>query len=453
MFTPFYFEKEFTHKLSGIRYRVEIGDFFLRDEQGKPEASIYSYAYINQAEDASRPVIFAYNGGPGASSSWVHLGLLGPKTVTFTGYPAHPEENTFAENPYFLLDSCDIVLINPPGTYQTEITDAARQKYFCPSGDAQAVSQFVQDWLRRHGRLHAPVYLLGESYGTLRSVYVADVLPAEIDLRGIISIGTSFNVGTQKVLPVEPNVRRLGASAAACWYHYHREECERETFVKDAMDFAYGDYAHALLMGNRLERDVYEQVLEKLHYYTGLDKALLRAQKLRFSEIDFLTKLCPGRLVSAYDSRTSRALETASMTEEEWNLAIRTEPFMAIADPTIESALQRYTREELAEPAEERPRIDFLDIAMSWDFACVTADPMDLPEKLMKQRENLRFLFVSGYYDLQSTFDFVTYYRSQYDLPAERVTENIYDAGHAAYVGGSAAAALCGDIRTFVTAK
>lgn len=452
-FPTFRFEKKSTHTLSGISFRTVIEDHVFCDDAGQPEASIYSYSYIAQPEYPDRPVMFCYNGGPGASSSWVHMGLLGPKQVTFPNHPGKVGNTAqYGENQNFLLDCCDLVMINPPGTKYTFLEKNAEAKYFNTLGDAAAVSQFIRAWLKKYGRENAPVYLLGESYGTLRNLAVADALTDQGDLLGIVSIGTSFNVGSPTTMLVEPNVRRLGANAACCWYHRHRDEIPQRQFVKEAMDFAYGEYAHALLMGNRLSADEFEQTLEKLRYYTGLNKDILRQGRLRFDEMTYLTKMLPGQLLSTYDSRLTRPL-AENITEDEWHRTISSEPFFAFADTAISDALARYTNEDISEPKGRSEGKGISQIARNWRYSTLKKDTITLPAELMARNEKLRFFFVAGYYDLQSTFDFVTYFLSRYTLPMERVSFRVYDTGHAAYVGGNAASEVSEDIRSFITAK
>ncbi|MCC8067907.1 MAG: hypothetical protein LIO94_12535 [Clostridiales bacterium] len=448
--SAFYYEKESTHSLSGIRFKTEIKEYLFRDAEGMPEASLYSYSYIEKPTHPDKPVMFCYNGGPGASSSWVHMGLLGPKQVTF---PDHPEGKRikYGENGNFILDCCDLVMINPPGTKYTFIKENVESKYYNTVGDAEAVGTFICDWLKKHRREEAPVYLLGESYGTLRNLAVAKILTNKVNFSGIVSIGTSFNVGSPTTMLVEPNVRRLGANAACCWYHFHRDELDQRQFIAEAMNFSYGEYAHALLMGKRLPDKEFESTLEKLHYYTGLEKELLREGNLRFDEITFLTKLIPGQLVSAYDSRMTRPL-LEEMTAEQWEEEIASEPFFAFADNAITAALERYTKEDLEEPKEHSTEYDMLQIALKWDYKALKDDTLTLPVELMEGNEKLRFFFVAGYYDLQSTFDFVTYYLGRYNLPMDRITFRIYDSGHASYAGGNAANEICEDIRSFIKA-
>lgn len=450
-FKKFYFEKDVHHKTTGIDYRVTVGDYPFYDEKGEVIASIYSYCYVALPEKKEKPVIFCYNGGPGASSSWVHLGLMSPKTVTFPNYPQDPTDNTclFDENPNCILDSCDIVCINPPGTSLTYITDEGKKRYYRILGDGNAVAEFIVSWLKSHGRENSPVYLLGESYGTLRNLAVAKFLPESVKLKGIVSIGTSFGVGSKNSSRVEPNVRRFGANAACCWFHFHRDECKLEEFVNKAMEFAYGDYAHALLMGYRLPEDEFERTLEQASYYTGLAKDILRAGRLRFDEQTYLQKMMPGKLISAYDARVTKPLDH-EMTEEEWIQSLQTEPFFLFADTAIQSCMDKYQTVDIEKPDDRYSSTDFISIAMNWDYQPDEFDSLTAPVGLMKERNDLRILFAAGYYDLQSTFDFVTYYLSRYEMPMDRIVFHVYDSGHACYIGGDTLAQLSGDIRKFV---
>lgn len=450
---PFYFEKEFHYDLKNFDYKTIVEDYVFTDETGKEEASLFSYSYIKCHENNERPVMFCYNGGPGVSSNWVHMGLLGPKQVSFPEYPDSGIADNgyvYGDNANFILDEVDLVMINPPGTDMTLLEKESEDKFYSTEGDATAIVEFIEYWLRKYGRMNSPVFLLGESYGTIRNLAIADLLPDSIRLGGIVSIGTSFNVGSPTTMLIEPNVRRLGANAACNWYHNHREEKPLTTFIKEAIDFAYSEYAHALLMGNRLPEDEFEATLEKLHYYTGLSKDVLRAGKLRFDEMTFLMDLLPGRLVSAYDSRISRPL-AHKMSQDEWEEAFATEPFFNFANGKIEEGMDRYLDEELARP--ENRHIDLsemIQIAMRWNYSLPSKDTLELPVELMERKPKMRIMFVAGYYDLQSTFDFVTYYMGRYDLPEERITFNIYESGHASYIGGNSANEVCEDIRKFI---
>lgn len=469
-FEPYYWEGQ-KQTPQGIRYRICLAEHVLYAEPREDvpcepkdagEATMFSYSYtlMQDKETKDRPVIFAYNGGPGAASSWLHMGLLGPVLADVPGYPdslEYPAKYTLTPNPDFLLDQYDIVLIDPVGTGWARLLDeGAASKHYSTEGDARDFADFICTWLRENSREKSPVYLMGESYGTIRNVVLADALPECVDLRGIIHIGTSINVGARTTLPVEPNVRRLGANAAVCWYHHHQEDCERDTFVKEAMDFAYGDYAHALLMGKRLPEESRKSVLERLSAFTGMDPGFLEEHHLRFGEVDFLLGCCPGAVVSTYDARllyhpkatekySENTMEGAGIIEPD----MKQDAFMAAVGPVYDRVLSDYISCELCPPDREMAT-DMMNIALLWDYRSYGKDTLTLPVELMARRPELRMMFINGYYDLQSTFDFVTYYLSQFDLPEDRVQHSVLPSGHASYVGEGMAERMTVEIRAFM---
>lgn len=461
-FAPFEWASEKVLPGSGLKYRVELKDYILTGAGGVAEASMFGFSYI-AGSGAERPVAFAYNGGPGSASGWVHMGLLGPEIIKFPGYPEieAPAKWKLEPNGGSLLDFCDVVVIDAVGTGWARLLKAeAAGEYYSTGGDARAFARFIEDWLAEHGRTLSPVYLIGESYGTIRNVAVADVLSGDIDLRGIVHIGTSLNVGARGAVYVEPNVRRLGANASACWYHYHRDECSREDFVRRAMDFAWSDYARALLLGSRLPASEREDVLEKLSYYSGLDREFLRENGLRFEELDFLLRLKPGEVLSVYDSRlTCRLASGEGYAANEMDSADIIEPdenkdtFSSLIGSAFDEALESYIASELSAPEGREYARDMLAISRRWDYRGYEKDTLALPVELMRRRPRLRMLFVNGCYDLSSTFDFVDWYLSRYDLPSERTDRLVLPAGHASYVGEGMAEALNAKIRDFISQR
>ena len=447
------------HSLSDTDYTVTIGDFILEAADGTREAGIFYYSYAKFPEDSNRPVIFAYNGGPGASSEWLHLGLLGPKIFDFGEYPDVEDSSGFAlkENPWFLIDVCDIVLLDPPGTsYTVDTNSASEKKYYSTKGDAEAFKKFITNWIEENGRKKSPIYLLGESYGTIRNVVLADLLEKEIEISGIISIGTSINVGAKSPMYVEPNVRRIGANAAACWYHKHRDECSLNDFVHRAMSFGYGEYAKALLLGSRYPNDEYAEVQKKLSYYTGVPEEFLGNNDLRFSEDDFKKMLCPGSIVSTSDSRLVANLDRPivyASVKAPGNVDIpddSLERFQTLVGNVFSSGIVDYVDGELDHPGGWKYKDNVFDISMKWNFDGYEKDTMTLPQELMKRDSDIRFMFINGFFDLSSTFDFVTYYLSRYKLPEDRVIVKVYNSGHASYIGKNCAEEMSRDISAFI---
>lgn len=431
-----------------IPYTATVEEFPLYSQTGELEASMFSYSYTAAADGPCRPVVFAYNGGPGSDSAWLHFGLLGPRRIEIK----EPDEGLCAfpyalrDNEEFLIDLCDIVLIDPVGTGYTQVlSEEAKRKYYGVQGDAKSFARLIESWIDRRGRWDSPVFLLGESYGTIRNVALADALSSGIHLAGIVSVGTSFNVGVPE-LHVEPAVRRLEAYAAASWYHKRDGKPALREHLKQAHDFAYTDYAKALLWGSLLPQDEHEQVLERLQYFTGMTEQYLRANHLRVEQDDFLRLICPGEAVSVYDARikmpTGRAGALSSMDDEAQTAA---------TSPAFTTALHKYSKELGLETG--RPyRSDMTEIAMSWDYAGGNINTMTLLETLMKRKKDLRVFFVNGLYDMQSTADFVTYYLAQYDIPRERTLVQAYESGHMTYFG-KPFAQLCADLRQFIGRK
>lgn len=442
-----------------MEYSVRLEDFMINGDNGIPEASMFSYSYVKTPEDKNRPVAFAYNGGPGATSSWLHMGLLGPMVMDMTDYLniKNQAEYKLKENKDFMLDTVDIVLIDPVGTGYAELfDDELCGKYYSTKGDAEAFAKFICQWLKDFDRKESDVYLIGESYGTIRNVALAEILPDNVHLKGIISIGTSLNVGAKGNLSVEPNVRRLGANAAACWYHHHRGEMSMIEFISGAIDFAYNDYAHALLLGNRIADDKYEDVLDTLQYYCGLPRALLDDNNLRFSESEFASKLCSGEVVSTYDSRMTMPAprNVASKNQRQRDDVEEPDPdkeaFLNNVGSAVSQCIKKYLSCDLDTPENRKYKGDDPEIGLKWDYDSYDKDTLTLPVELMKKNTALRFMFINGYYDLSSTFDFMIYYLSQYDLPADRVRVKVYEAGHASYLGGDCADRMANDIREFI---
>lgn len=458
---PYHWEAE-KRTATGLRYKVVLSDYLLHGESDQPEATMFSFSYIATEQAVGRPVMFAYNGGPGAASAWLHMGLLGPVLAQLPGYPDElekPARYDLVENADFLLDVCDIVMVDPVGAgWARLLEESAAPRHYSTGGDASDFADFICHWLAQNGRTGAPVYLLGESYGTIRNVALADALPDSVDLRGIIHIGTSLNVGAKTSLYVEPNVRRLGANAAVCWYHCHQNDFSRDEFVAQAMDFAYGDYARALLLGNRMPEEERREVARKLSYFTGISQEFLWDKGLRFSEVDFLIRSVPGAMVSTYDARllyrpktgetySENAMGSADIIEPD----MEKDAFMSSVGPVYDEALQQYVAAELCPPQREAVS-DLLGIGRRWDYRGYEKDTLSLSMELVAKRPYLKTLFINGYYDLQSTFDFVTYYLSRFPMPEENVRHVVFPSGHASYVGDGMVAAVSKEIREFIKA-
>ena len=265
-----------------------------------PVARMFYVAYFKKdAKAEDRPVTFFYNGGPGSSTVWLHMGSLGPKHVVTSGdqhLPAAPYK--MVDNAYSLLDVSDLVFIDMPGTGFGRLLGKDPEKAFWGiDEDANAFARFITRFVTKYNRWNSPKFIFGESYGTTRSAVVADILQNQksMDLNGVILLSQIFNFTTDIDMPAGnpgvdlPYELALPTFAATAWYHKKlpQQPPALEPFLKDVEDFTTGPYAHALAQGTDLTKEEKQQVAEKLHEYIGLPVAYLLKANLRVNGGEF----------------------------------------------------------------------------------------------------------------------------------------------------------------------
>jgi carboxypeptidase C (cathepsin A) len=269
-------------------------------KDASPVAHMFYVAYFKKdAKAENRPITFFYNGGPGSSTVWLHMGSLGPKHVVTSGdqhLPAAPY--TMVDNAYSLLDTSDLVFIDMPGTGFGRLAGKDAEKAFWGiDEDANAFARFIQRFLTKYNRWNSPKYLFGESYGTTRSAVLADILENSkgIDLNGVILLSQIFNFTADIDVPSGnpgvdlPYVLALPTYAATAWYHKKlpQQPDALEPFLKEVEEFAMGPYTHALALGTDISSEEKQRAAEKLHEYTGLPVAYLLKANLRVNGGEF----------------------------------------------------------------------------------------------------------------------------------------------------------------------
>ncbi|MFY9854966.1 MAG: peptidase S10, partial [Terracidiphilus sp.] len=245
-----------------------------------PIARMFYVAYFKKdAKPEERPITFFYNGGPGSSTVWLHMGSLGPRHVVTSGdqhLPAAPYK--LVDNAYSLLDTSDLVFIDMPGTGFGRLVGKDPEKAFWGvDEDANAYARFIARFITKYSRWNSPKFIFGESYGTTRSAVLTNILENHdsIDLNGVILLSQIFNFTTDIDVPSTnpgvdlPYVMALPTYAATAWYHKKlpQQPAELEPFLKDVEAFATGPYTHALAQGTDLGTEEKQQVAEKLHEY------------------------------------------------------------------------------------------------------------------------------------------------------------------------------------------
>jgi carboxypeptidase C (cathepsin A) len=443
--------------LHGVRipYDTVCEDNFFLNEDGKAVASIFSYAYFRSdiEDNSARPILFAYNGGPGCGSLWVHMGLFGPKRLK-TGdelniSPVPPFE--LEENPHCLLDICDIVLVDPVGTGLGRLFDESKkEEFFSTDKDVESLAIFIDNFLSRYNRHNSPVLLAGESYGTGRSALLVgellgagpeNVVTMGIPVSGIMLLGSTFFAD----VPVEKAVLNLSSQAATYDFHRPHSDISHEDFVKKAEEFAGGEYLTALYKNDFLSEEEKAAVAEKLHYFTGIDAEYFLAHNLKVDTREFMHLVLKdqGQVVGYYDGRYTWKEERCLKDSN----AIADDPAMGQYTPAFQSAFA-LMKKELGITFDRRSNGLSFPVNYAWDRKFKTS-PADSLGLAMRRNKKLRVYFACGEYDLCTTAGMAKYLASHSNLDMDRVTIGVYPSGHMAYLGEKSAELLAKDMREF----
>jgi carboxypeptidase C (cathepsin A) len=438
-----------------------------RDKDDKnlpPEASMFYVAYFKSGEPSSqRPLTFFYNGGPGSSTVWLHMGAFGPRrvvTLDDSHTPAAPYP--VVNNDYSLLDATDLVFVDAPGTGFSRIAGKDREKSFYGIDvDADAFADFIAQFLAKYTRWNSPKYLFGESYGTPRSAVLINVLETVrlIDFNGVIllsqCLGYDFGADTPQFNPgVDlPYQLALPTFAATAWYHHKLPDAPGELapLLAEVEHFAMTDYAAALGAGSKLPSDQRQAIVAKLHRYTGLPAEYIEKSDLRVNAGQFEktlkgdTDITTGRLDTRFSGPTLDPLSK----EAEYD------PQSAAIGSAYVSAFNDYVRKDLkfGDSREYKPEID---VEKNWNFLHQPPGaPIPLPQAIntMKYNPDLRVLVNGGYFDLATPF-FEGIYEMQHLPIPPKLQKNIefkyYESGHMVYAHEAALKDLHNNVAAFI---
>lgn len=453
-----------------MAYEAIVEETLLPDAKGLPAAVFTSFSYLERSAkpDTSRPVLFAFNGGPGSASIWMHIGFLGPRRVYFPDPVRPPTAAPFAlaDNPHTPLDVADVVMIDPVLTGYSRLLPGARPEEFLGvNSDARAVADFMRQWLTRHGRWNSPKYVIGESYGTIRAITLANalmggVLPPHgnlggISLNGIAILGPVFGFGAGRT---EGNDRGamtdLPSMAATAWYHGSLDAKSQplETAVEAARAFARTDYLQALNAGYLLEQTERERIAARLGALTGLPAKVWLESNLRLDMSAFQVQLLrqQGKMVGAYDSRFVLPTQPGSKDP------VVDDPAMGQYTPGFVAAFNHYATNELGlRYARPYVPIAWTDVNFKWDYNPGPGAPQphnyttDLATA-MRRNPQLRTFVAVGYFDLVTTLGAAEYALAHSPLPRERLQLKGYPSGHMPYLGEDSATVLAADLRDFL---
>jgi carboxypeptidase C (cathepsin A) len=439
-----------------------------------PEASMFYVAYFksdakSENKGAPRPVTFFYNGGPGSSTVWLHMGAFGPRrviTADDTHTPAAPY--SLVNNEYSLLDATDLVFIDAPGTGFSRLSGKDKEKaFYGVDQDAWAFSDFIVQFLSRYGRWNSPKFLFGESYGTTRSAVLVNLLETDrdVDFNGVILLSQILNFSLDSDAPeVNPGVDiayqlNLPTYAATAWYHHKLPEShpDLKALIAEVEHFAMNDYALALEAGASLPADQRHAIVEKLHQYTGLPTAYIEKANLRINGGEFEKNLQDenGLTTGRLDTRFSGPTFDPLSKQADYD------PQSAAISSAYVSVFNDYVRKELkfGEGREYKPEIDtghwnseHKQPGMGEPFSGATNVMSDLATA-MKYNPQLKVLLNAGYYDLATPF-YEGIYEMQHLPMSNDLQRNIeyqfYESGHMVYAHESSLKAIHDNTAAFI---
>ncbi|PZX55739.1 S10 family peptidase [Algoriphagus chordae] len=462
------FESKQSVEIDGktINLNAKAGTFELKDENNKPIALFGFTAYFKENPEKNRPIVFSYNGGPGSSSYWLHMGIMGPKRMVIDdpNYNASaPYELT--NNEFSILDVADVVMMDPVGTgLSMPIGEATGKDFWGVDQDIRSVSLFIMQFLKAHDRLNSPKYILGESYGTFRNAGVMSyLLNRGYALNGVIMVSSVFDLRTLFFVPTEDisYIAYLPTMAATAWYHdkLTNKGDDLPAFVQEVREFTENEYAPALFKGNKLSESAETAIAQKLQTYTGISATIWKRADLKMDAGEFFQELLRdeemtvGRLDSRYKGINLDPMSMSSFTD----------PQSDAISPAYTMGFLDYFHGDLGVSKD----LNYSTSAYSkqgfkWDWShrgnqywgtdgAVTTLP-DMADAMSKD-PNVKVLVMNGYYDLATVFYGVEHSISHLGLPksaSDRIIMTYYEAGHMMYTDLPSAQLFRDDVKKFI---
>jgi carboxypeptidase C (cathepsin A) len=443
-----------------LQYKVTTGRMPIRKDTGEIEGEIFYMAYTREGavEGDSRPLTFSFNGGPGSSSVWLHLGMLGPRRVPMLadgGMPAPPYR--LVDNEHTWLDLTDIVFIDPVGTgFSRPATPEKGKDFWGLEEDIRSVGEFIRLYLTRHERWSSPLYIIGESYGTTRAAGLSGYLVdrSGVAFNGVILVSSVLNFQTIRFAEGNdlPYLTYLPTYTATAWYHEKLEpelQADLPKTLAEVKAWAIERYWVALAKGASLTAVERRETATALSRYTGLSRDFIERADLRIDAGRFRKELLRGEglTVGRLDGRFVGMDRDSAGEEYEFD------PSMAAIRPPYTAAFNDYVRDELGYESDLHYWILGGGIGR-WDFGDEGRFP-DTSKALrdaMLRNSYMKVFVASGYYDMATPFFGTEYTLGHLGVPESlrgnlRVEE--YEAGHMMYIHEGSLAKMKSDITTF----
>ncbi len=450
-----------THQLKigtrTIEYESISGSLTTKKQEDlKEEASIYFTAYFAKQStpvSAPRPITFCFNGGPGSSSVWLHMGCLGPKIINFSDLRDNPIPGSYSDNPHTLLATTDLVFIDPVSTgFSRPATGVDAKNFHGVDSDIDSLAEFIRLFLTRFDRWDSPRYLAGESYGTVRVVGLAEKLQDEyyIDCNGLILISSVLDFTTMDDYSLGNDlcyILSLPSYAASTWYHHklpgELQNKKLQEFLAEVEEFTLHEYAPALLLGDKLSDDAKTTISKQLARYTAIPQETISLLHLRIPPALFMKSLLKtsGKVIGRYDARY-----TGDDSEQPSDSPTYDPSFYAVAG-LFTSGLQNYMYSDLGLKKEERYYILGHNV-QPWNWS-LKRQPAGLGylnitnslRSTMMKNSQLKVFVASGYFDMATPYFATDYTLDHLQLPArlrQNIEQHYYEGGHMMYLNPNA---------------
>ena len=430
-----------------LKYTATTGRLPIKRPDGKIEAEMFFVGYtLDGAEAGKRPLTFAFNGGPGSASVWLHMGALGPKRVILqpTGFMP-PAPYRMEDNPYTLLDKTDLVLIDAIGTgYSRAATPELTKKFLGVKGDIEAFSEFIRLYISRNERWTSPLFLLGESYGTTRSAGIAGFLANRgISFNGItlLSMVLSFQTLEDNKTNDLPYPLLIPTFTMIAGYHHKLPADLTQDMNKareESIRWATTDYTQALAKGDALTPEERQKTIDEMARYTGLTKQFIDQADLRVDVQKFThnllidQKLRVGRLDGRFTGVDPDGLLDTRFYD----------PTGSQTGPPFTSVFNNYVRNDLGYKVDMPYNVSAYGDPLfgKWDWGSGIEGFPDTASALrqaMAKNPYLKILVMEGYYDLATPFAAANYTMDHLNLGPEfhkNISYATYDAGHMVYL-------------------
>ena len=453
-----------------INYTVTTGTIILKEETEKdgkaegetPKAAFFFVAYTRDDVDdvTERPLTFSFNGGPGSSSVWMHLGVLGPRRILTDekGNLLQPPYKLI-NNDYSILDKTDLVFLDPVSTGFSRAVEGEKPKQFHGyTKDIESVGDFIRLYTTRYGRWTSPKFLIGESYGTTRASGLSGYLQERhgMYLNGIMLISVVLNFQTLR-FPIGndlPYILYLPSLAATAWYHNKLDDdlqADLQKTLDEVRSFALGDYTLALMQGSAIDPTVKEEIEQRLVRYTGLSLDYVKRCDLRVQYMRFCKELLRDnrRTVGRLDSRFTGIDRDAAGEMFEYD------PSYSVILGPYASTFNDYIRRELNYESDLPYEILNMKV-WPWNYENVQNEFLNVAEtlrKAMTTNPHLKVFVANGYYDLATPFTATEYTINHMSLDPtlyDNISMHYYEAGHMMYAHLPSLQQLKADLDAFM---